>query len=170
MEAKILKYGQFEATNGVDVILATYARGTKQADGKMHPTWTLEMGKKSFIIEGNKEEALQKAKELLELPMSSPLTEKEATAMLEEDGSIHGIVAVPVSSILNHHTDEFLNDLGALRIGFNNKSLFNVLAGHFGDNRLKARGLKLRNRGGFGFAVNIGYLFCGLSLTYIQGD
>lgn len=113
MEAKILKYGQFEATNGVDVILATYARGTKQADGKMHPTWTLEMGKKSFIIEGNKEEALQKAKELLELPMSSPLTEKEATAMLEEDGSIHGIVAVPVSSILNHHTDEFLNDLGA---------------------------------------------------------
>lgn len=113
MEAKILKYGQFEATNGVDVILATYARGTKQADGKMHPTWTLEMGKKSFIIEGNKDEALQKAKELLELPMSSPLTEKEATAMLEEDGSIHGIVAVPVSSILNHHTDEFLNDLGA---------------------------------------------------------
>ena len=112
MEAKILKYGQFEATNGVDVILATYARGTKQADGKMHPTWTLEMGKKSFIIEGNKDEALQKAKELLELPMSSPLTEKEATAMLEEDGSIHGIVAVPVSSILNHHTDEFLNDLG----------------------------------------------------------
>lgn len=113
MEAKILKYGQFEATNGVDVILATYARGTKQADGKMHPTWTLEMGKKSFIIEGNKEEALQKAKELLELPMSSPLTEKEATAMLEEDGSIHGIVAVPVSSILNHNTDEFLDDLGA---------------------------------------------------------
>lgn len=113
MEAKILKYGQFEATNGVDVILATYARGTKQADGKMHPTWTLEMGKKSFIIEGNKDEALQKAKELLELPMSSPLTEKEATAMLEEDGSIHGIVAVPVSSILNHNTDEFLNDLGA---------------------------------------------------------
>lgn len=113
MEAKILKYGQFEATNGVDVILATYARGTKQADGKMHPTWTLEMGKKSFIIEGNKDEALQKAKELLELPMSRPLTEKEATAMLEEDGSIHGIVAVPVSSILNHHTDEFLNDLGA---------------------------------------------------------
>ena len=112
MEAKILKYGQFEATNGVDVILATYARGTKQADGKMHPTWTLEMGKKSFIIEGNKDEALQKAKELLELPMSSALTEKEATAMLEEDGSIHGIVAVPVSSILNHHTDEFLNDLG----------------------------------------------------------
>ena len=112
MEAKILKYGQFEATNGVDVILATYARGTKQADGKMHPTWTLEMGKKSFIIEGNKDEALQKAKELLELPMSSPLTEKEATAMLEEDGSIHGIVAVPVSSILNHHTDEFLNDIG----------------------------------------------------------
>ena len=113
MEAKILKYGQFEATNGVDVILATYARGTKQADGKMHPTWTLEMGKKSFIIEGNKEEALQKAKELLELPMSRPLTEKEATAMLEEDGSIHGIVAVPVSSILNHNTDEFLDDLGA---------------------------------------------------------
>ena len=113
MEAKILKYGQFEATNGVDVILATYARGTKQADGKMHPTWTLEMGKKSFIIEGNKDEALQKAKELLELPMSSPLTEKEATAMLEEDGSIHGIVAVPVSSILNHNTDEFLDDLGA---------------------------------------------------------
>ena len=113
MEAKILKYGQFEATNGVDVILATYARGTKQADGKMHPTWTLEMGKKSFIIEGNKDEALQKAKELLELPMSSPLTEKEATAMLEEDGCIHGIVPVPVSSILNHHTDEFLNDLGA---------------------------------------------------------
>lgn len=112
MEAKILKYGQFEATNGVDVILATYARGTKQADGKMHPTWTLEMGKKSFIIEGNKDEALQKAKELLELPMSRPLTEEEATAMLEEDGSIHGIVAVPVSSILNHHTDEFLNDLG----------------------------------------------------------
>ena len=113
MEAKILKYGQFEATNGVDVILATYARGTKQADGKMHPTWTLEMGKKSFIIEGNKDEALQKAKELLELPMSSPLTEKEATAMLEEDGSIHGIVAVPVSSILNHNTDEFLDDLGS---------------------------------------------------------
>lgn len=113
MEAKILKYGQFEATNGVDVILATYARGTKQADGKMHPTWTLEMGKKSFIIEGNKDEALQKAKELLELPMSRPLTEKEATAMLEEDGSIHGIVAVPVSSILNHHTGEFLDDLGA---------------------------------------------------------
>ena len=113
MEAKILKYGQFEATNGVDVILATYARGTKQADGKMHPTWTLEMGKKSFIIEGNKDEALQKAKELLELPMSRPLTEKEATAMLEEDGSIHGIVAVPVSSILNHNTDEFLDDLGA---------------------------------------------------------
>lgn len=113
MEAKILKYGQFEATNGVDVILATYARGTKQADGKMHPTWTLEMGKKSLIIEGNKDEALQKAKELLELPMSSPLTEKEATAMLEEDGSIHGIVAVPVSSILNHNTDEFLDDLGA---------------------------------------------------------
>lgn len=113
MEAKILKYGQFEATNGVDVILATYARGTKQADGKMHPTWTLEMGKKSFIIEGNKDEALQKAKELLELPMSNPLTEKEATAMLEEDGSIHGIVAVPVSSILNHNTDEFLDDLGS---------------------------------------------------------
>ena len=41
MEAKILKYGQFEATNGVDVILANYARGTKQADWRMHPTWTV---------------------------------------------------------------------------------------------------------------------------------
>ena len=109
-----LKWGQFIATNGYDTLAAKYeGRGNKGPDGKFHPSWTLSMYGEDYRVEGGKEDAVQKATDILLGTIDIPLTEEQCRSLQNRDRCVHAITSIEVTDLIQNDIDglkDLLND------------------------------------------------------------
>lgn len=111
MEIKSFGYGKFEATNGVDVVNAEFERGKKGEDGKFHPHWNLSINGHPSVFWGGKDETVEYIRKLIAQPMDEPLSTEKAQKIQEQDGTVHGIVSVELSEMIECDLEAFLNML-----------------------------------------------------------
>ena len=104
-------YGAFEATNGYDTIHAAFTRKARRDDGRMRPVYALNYNGQTYTVDGDKNDAMLKAEELLAMPMPHPLTEKESVRQQKHEGCVHGVVEVFFNDMVGSDIEVFLNTL-----------------------------------------------------------
>lgn len=104
-------YGAFEATNGHDTIRAALTRKPRREDGHMCPVYTLNYNGRTYTVDGDKNDAMLRAEELLAMPMLHPLTEAESVQQQKHEGCVHGIVEVSFNDMIDKDIESFLDTL-----------------------------------------------------------